>query len=277
MILRERVEQVVYPVLVAACTLFILFPVLYMVLTALKPSDEVISIPPRLFPSRVTLDNFATFLRGGNYAIYVWNSFYVAAWTAVLTAAIASMAAYSLSRIEYPGKTLVGYLILLTYMFPPILLAIPLFLVFARLRLANTYTGLILAHTSFALPFGLWLLRDFFQTIPRQLEHAARIDGASALRAVWSVTLPLSLPGIGAAMMFAFVLSWSDFLFAFVFISRDELRTLPLLISKLVGTYTTDWGMVMAAATFAAIPPLIAVLCLHRYLLRGFGVAGDRI
>lgn len=275
MVMRQQFESFAYSVMVSAATAFIIFPVFFMVLTALKPTYEVITIPPRLIPSRLTLENFLTFMRAGNFGTNLWNSFYVASWTALLATSLSSMAAYSLTRFEYRGKNVVGYLVLLTYMFPPMLLAIPLFLVFAKLHLNDTYAGLILADTAFALPFCLLLLRDFFATIPRQLEHAARIDGASALRTALAVTLPLSLPGIGAALMFAFVLSWSDYLLALVFISRAELKTLPLGISTLVGTYTTDWGMVMAATTLVTIPPLIAVLLLHKYLLRGFGIASE--
>lgn len=275
MVMRARLESFAYTAMVSAATAFIIFPVFFMVLTALKPTYEVITIPPRLIPSHLTVENFLTFVRAGNFDVHLWNSFYVASWTALLATALSSMAAYSLTRFEYRGKNVVGYLVLLTYMFPPMLLAIPLFLVFAKLHLNDTYAGLILADTAFSLPFCLLLLRDFFATIPRQLEHAARIDGASALRTAFAVTLPLSLPGIGAALMFSFVLSWSDYLLALVFISRAELKTLPLGISTLVGTYTTDWGMVMAATTLVTIPPLIAVLLLHKYLLRGFGVASE--
>src|SRR3989454_8579934 len=239
MVMRARLESFAYAAMVSAATAFIIFPVFFMVLTALKPTYEVITIPPRLIPSHLTVENFLTFVRAGNFGVHLWNSFYVASWTALLATALSSMAAYSLTRFEYRGKNVVGYFVLLTYMFPPMLLAIPLFLVFAKLELNDTYAGLILADTAFSLPFCLLLLRDFFATIPRQLEHAARIDGASALRTAFAVTLPLSLPGIGAALMFAFVLSWSDYLLALVFISRAELKTLPLGISTLVGTYTT--------------------------------------
>ncbi len=275
MVIRARLGLVAYTAMATAATAIIIFPVFFMVLTALKPTNEVITIPPRLFPSYLTVENFLTYIRTGSFWVHLSNSIYVASWTAFLATTLSSMAAYSLTRFEYRGKNIVSYLVLLTYMFPPMLLAIPLFLVFAKLHLNDTYAGLILADTALSLPFCLLLLRDFFGTIPRQLEHAARIDGASALRTAFAVTLPLSLPGIGAALMFSFVLSWSDYLLALVFISRAELKTLPLGISTLVGTYTTDWGMVMAATTLVTVPPLVAVLLLHKYLLRGFGVASE--
>lgn len=257
-----------------AATLILVFPVFWMLLTALKPNPEVLGAPPRLLPSRPTLDNFLALVRAGSYETYLGNSVLVAACTAALATGVSAVAAYSLTRFEYRAKGTIGYLILFTYMFPPILLAIPLFLFFGRLRLTDSYTGLVLAHVAYALPFCLWILRDFFATIPRQLEYAARIDGASAPRAVWSVVLPLAWPGIGAALVFAFVLSWSDYLFALVFVSSDELKTLPLVISNLVSVSTTDWGMVVAATTLVTIPPLVAVLFLQRFLLRGFGIAG---
>lgn len=272
---RETLQSLAYSVIVAAITAFIVFPVLFIVLSAFKPPFEIFTIPPRLFPTRLTTENFVTFINAGNFVGYLKNSLYVASWTAVLATALSAMAAYSLARFQYKGKTALGYFILLTYMFPPILVAIPLFLLFARLHLTDTYTGLILADTALSLPFCLWLLRDFFGTIPVQIEHAARIDGASILRTAMSVTLPLSLPGIGAALMFSFVVAWGDYLLPLVLVSRDELKTLPLGIATLVGTYTSDWGMVMAAATLVTVPPLAAVLLFHRFLLRGFGVASE--
>jgi multiple sugar transport system permease protein len=273
--LRRHVGKVVYPLIALAATLVILFPAIYLVLTSLKPPYDVITIPPQILPSTLTLDNFKAFFGSGGLTTYIWNSLFVATCTAVLSTTIAVMAAYSLTHFEYRGKQLLSYLMLLTYMFPPILLAIPLFLVFAQLHLTDSYFGLILADTAFALPFCLWLLRDFFASNPRELEHAARIDGASALRTVVAVTLPLSLPGVAASLLFAFVLSWSDYLFAVLIVSRQSLFTLPLVISTLVGTFTTNWGMIIAAAAFMAIPPLVAALLLFKYLLKGFGVAAD--
>ncbi len=250
------------------------FPFLWMLSTSLKQSSEVFASPPTLVPRQLTLGNFARLLTETNFATYFGNSLTVSFATVALTLGVSAVGAYGLTRFRFPGREAIAGLILLTYMFAPIMVIIPFYILVKQLGLVNTHLALVLSYTTFCLPFCLWLLRAFFQSVPLELEEAALVDGAHRGRAVWHVVLPLALPGIIAAGIFTFILAWNDFLFALVLISSDELKTLPVGVNDLFNATIVDWGMIMAAGVMITLPTVGFFAGVQRYLIRGWGSGG---
>jgi ABC-type glycerol-3-phosphate transport system permease component len=198
----------------------------------------------------------------------------VSALTTSIVLAAGVIGAYSLTRFAFPGRTLVARLTLLAYMFPPIIMLVPLFLLARELGLVNSLLGLALTYISFSLPYALWILRAFFQSIPVELEHAALIDGANRAQALLYVVMPLALPGIIATAIFTFIVAWNDFLFALVLIGQDELKTLAIGINEFFHMAVVDWGLIMAAGVMVTIPALVFFVAVQRYLIAGWGAGG---
>lgn len=247
------------------------FPFLWMVSTSLKPPREIFAQPPAFIPQAATLENYLRLFTGTNFTTYFWNSLTVCGLTVLLTMAASAAGAYSLTRFRYPGREKIAGLILCTYMFAPIMVVIPFFILMKRLGIENTHFALVLALTSFCLPFTLWLLRAFFQTIPVELEQAALVDGAGRVRAVLYVVLPLALPGMVATSIFTFILAWNDYIFARILIASDELKTLPVGVQDLFHSALIDWGLIMAAGMMITVPALLFFVTVQRYLIRGWG------
>jgi ABC-type glycerol-3-phosphate transport system permease component len=250
------------------------FPLAWMLSTSLKPSAEIFATPPTLVPHHATLENFTRLFRDTSFPIYFKNSVTVSLATVVLTLVVSALGAYGLTRFAFRGRDAVARLILLTYMFAPIMIIIPFYLIVKQLGVVNTQLALVLSYTTFCLPFCLWLLRTFFQAIPLELEEAALVDGASRASAVWWVVLPLALPGIIATGIFTFILAWNDFLFALVLITSDELKTLPIGVNDLFNATIVDWGMIMAAGVMITVPTIAFFVAVQRYLIQGWGAGG---
>ena len=263
-------------VLVAAAALvvFTAFPFVWMAMTAFKPSQDIFITPPTLFPRQATLANLERLFVETRFLTYLRNSLMVALSTVALTLAVATPAAYSLTRFAFPGRDNVAAMILFTYMFAPIMIIVPFYVMMRFLGLTNTHVGLVLAYTTFCLPFNLWLLRTFFQSIPVEIEEAALIDGASRLQSVLYVMLPLALPGVVATGIFTFILAWNDYIFARVLLSADELKTLPIGIADLYNASVVDWGMIMAAGLLVIAPVLGVFVVIQKYMVAGWGAGG---
>jgi len=255
----------------AASATVIVFPVVWMILTSVKPFQELFAVPPLLWPRRLTFEHYRQLLELTNFPLYFRNSAIVAVSTTILSLSIASLAAYGLTRYRFVGQETLAGLFLFTYMFPPILLSIPLFVLITRLKMASSYLGLIMAHTTFALPFCVWLLRAFFQSIPLDLEHAAWIDGANRLQGAMRIVLPLAYPGIIAAGIFSFNLSWNDYLFALILMVSEEKKTLPVGVSLFVTGATVEWGLIMAGSVLLTLPILVLMTFVQKFLIQGFG------
>ncbi len=250
------------------------FPLLWMLSTSLKPSGEIFATPPTLVPVQSTLENFTRLFAETSFLSYFRNSVVVSLATVLLTLSVSAAGAYGLTRCVFPGRETVAGLILMTYMFAPIMIIIPFYILVKRLGLVNTHLALVLSYTTFCLPFCLWLLRSFFQSIPLELEEAALVDGAGLGRAVWYVVLPLALPGIIAAGIFTFILAWNDFLFALVLLTSEELKTLPVGVNDLFNATIVDWGMIMAAGVVITVPTIAFFVAVQRYLIQGWGAGG---
>lgn len=247
------------------------FPFFWMASTSMKPPLDVFAEPPSVIPRSPTVENFWRLFTATNFLIYFRNSLKVAGLAVLLTTVVGAAGAYSLTRYRYPGREQIAGVILCTYMFAPIMVVIPFFILVKRVGIENTHLALVLAFTSFCLPFTLWILRAFFETIPIELEEAALVDGADRFRAVLYVVLPLALPGVIATSIFTFILAWNDYIFTRILISADELKTLPVGVQDLFHSALIDWGLIMAAGMMITIPAMIFFVAVQRYLVRGWG------
>ena len=250
------------------------FPLFWMLATSLKPSAEIFATPPRLVPAHPTLENFGRLFGETAFLTFFRNSAVVSLATVAVTLSVSALGAYGLTRFAFAGREKVAGLILTTYMFAPVMIIIPFYILVKQLGIVNTRLALVLSYTTFCLPFCLWLLRAFFESIPLELEEAAMVDGAGRARAVWHVVLPLALPGLIAAAIFTFILAYNDFLFALVLITSEELKTLPVGVNDLFNATIVDWGMIMAAGVMITLPAVLFFAGVQRYLVQGWGAGG---
>lgn len=251
-----------------------IFPLVEALLSSLKPPSQLFSRSSSIFlPSSVTLLHYKELLGGTRFLTYYFNTTVVTFVTLALVIPISALAAYSLTRFEFPGRDLYRRLILFTYMLPPILLFLPLHAVLTRLGLVNSRAGLIFAYTSFCLPFGMWLLRAFFVGVPVSLEEAAMVDGATRLSAFFRIVLPQVVSGVVAVSVFVCVVCWNEYLYALVLTSSAEMKTLPVGLATFIRMYTIDWGMVMASVVLTSAPLVVLYMFVQRHLLKGFAGA----
>jgi multiple sugar transport system permease protein len=249
--------------------LYNLTPFLWMVLTSLKTDAEAVRIPPSIWPEEPTLDGYVQILRYGDFPTYFMNSFIVAFGSAALSTAIGALGGYGLSRFRFRGRAIILATVLFSQVLPGILLVGPYFEMLSRIGLYNSYIGLILAFTSLTLPFSLWMLKGYTDTIPRDLDDAAMVDGCTSLGAFRRVIFPLVAPGVVATLVFAFLLAWGDLLWALVLTSGDDMATLTLGLTRLVTQFRTVWPQLMAGSVVAAVPSIVLYVWLQRYLVEG--------
>lgn len=261
-------------VLAAACVVVIDFPIVWMPLSSVKSFKELFSSPPTIWPEDVTLRHYADLFARTNFPRYFLNSAVVCAGTVVLSLLLSVPAAYALTRYRFRGREAFATGSLLIYMFPPLFLAIPLFVVLVQLGLANSYLGLVATHTTFALPFSIWLLRTFFRSIALELEEAAWVDGATRLQAFRHVVLPMAFTGILATAIFTAILSWNDYLFALILMTGENMKTLPVGVALFIEASSVEWGLIMAAAVLISLPTIAVFVLMHRYVVAGIGVGG---
>jgi ABC-type glycerol-3-phosphate transport system permease component len=247
------------------------FPLAWMLITSLKPDREILTATPSFWPSEVHLDAYTRLFETTSFGTYFINSIVVAGSATLLTIFVATLAAYGITRFRFPGRGLIAGTMLFTYMFAPIMIVVPFYILMRAAGLVNSHVGLALAYTAFSLPFSMWLLRSFFQSIPLELEEAAMTDGATRPQAVARVIVPMALPGVIAVSIFTFIVAWNDYLFARVLISSNNLKTLPVGMQDLYTSTVTDWGMMMAAGVVITLPALAFFVMVQRYLIAGWG------
>ena len=264
--MRRRLGMLVRTILAWSVILLINFPLLWMISSSLKNDRENNSLPLTILPREIELGNYARVLTG-DFWMWALNSLIVASGTVVLVIVVATLAAYSLTRYTYRGRNALASVVLFTYLFPPVLMLVPIFLIITHLGLSNTRLALILATTTFALPFALWLLRSYFLSVTMDTEEAAMIDGASRFQAFFEIVIPQVSPGVISTAIFTFIIAWDEYLFASVFISSPERKTLPIGIAGYANELTAEWGILMAASVAAAVPVLILFAFLQRRLL----------
>lgn len=261
-----------YPILKYSSLVVLAFlvnlPIISMINTALK-SEEAALASPTFFPRSIDLNSFFYVWQQTNFSRHVLNSLLVSVFVTLGCVVIASLAGYALSRFQGGFMDLYSVMLLLIQMFPWVLLLIPLFLIFRRLNLINTLASVVVAYTALALPFSIWMLKAFFDTIPFSIEESAMIDGCNQFQSFMRIIIPLSLPGISAVAIFTFIFSWKEYLLASVFLRSSETKTITVGLQQFVSQFTTDWSSLMTASTIATVPILILILVAQKYLVAG--------
>ena len=260
--------------LTAAIVVIANFPVIFMVLNSLQTTEQLMT-KRSFIPTHPTLANFVYLSARTSFWTYLQNSLTISSGCVVLTLASATLAGYALSR--FGGRWLVLYAksLFVVQMFPIILALIPLFVLFRKIGLMNSPIAVILLYTVFQLPFATWMARSFFDTIPKELEEAAMVDGCSRLRVLVFIVLPLSAPGIAAISIFSFLFSYNEFFVANIFLRDESAMTLPVGITMFMQQYATDWGSLMAAATVTLIPTFLLFLGVQKYM--AYGAVGSGV
>ncbi|MCX5976920.1 MAG: ABC transporter permease subunit [Coprothermobacterota bacterium] len=257
-------------ILIVACAAA-LYPVLRVITVSLRPSGSVFSMDLSLIPPDATLASYQSILFDPKVGFWTWigNSLMVSVITAMVALILAAPAAYAFSRFKFAGKQPGLIFLLVTQFFPATMLLLPLYMMLIQLSLINNFWGLILCYMSIALPFSIWILKGYFDTIPNDLEEAAYIDGTTPLGAFFRVILPLSTPALSITALFSFMTAWSEFIIARVVLQKQALFTWPLGTVTLQGAYYTNWGPFSAAAVLISIPVVILFLLTSKYLVSG--------
>jgi multiple sugar transport system permease protein len=268
-----RRKTVLYWTLLSPLLVLVLFPFAVMLSTALKPADEVYSFPPTWLASRLAFDNFAQMWRATDFGRALVNSLVVSLGSTVVCLVVSVPVAYTLSRVRFFGDGLFRRFLILTQMLPPIVLIIGLFRLMAALGLVDQLWSLILAYAAFNVAFTVWMLQSYFQTIPRDLEEAARVDGASTLQSLLFIVLPLAAPAIGVTAIVCFVSGWNEFVLALTLLRSPQQLTLTMRVFLLVtGAYHVDWQLVMAAALATTLPAAVLFSLVQRFMVRGLAM-----
>ncbi|MFL6277056.1 MAG: carbohydrate ABC transporter permease [Blastocatellia bacterium] len=271
---KPRLTRVmIYAALIGAVAVA-LVPVYWMLTISLKSEVDQFASPPRWLSFSPTLAHYADAFVSRSFGQYLATSATVAVLSTLASVILGTFAAYALARFRWPAKLdrRLSLWILSTRMFPPIVSAVPLFLMMRDLRLLNTTAALVIVYTAFNLPFVVWMMRGFFQELPREMEEAAMIDGDSRLGALFRIILPLVVPGLAATAVFCLIMSWNEFLLALVLTQTDAAMTLPVGIAGRVTQYEIKWGVMSAAGVVAMLPILIFAMSVQRYLVRGLSL-----
>lgn len=261
----------VYSILVLG-SLFMFVPVLWIVLSSFKSLSEIYLSPPTLLPEKWILTNYTEAISQFPFLRYLWNSVYVTVAATFLTLFINSMAAFALSKYKFPGRDLIFLLMLATLMIPVRVIMLPVYMVIAKLGLANTLAGIIIPPS--ATPTGVFILRQYMLTIPDELLDAARIDGAGHFQIYARIMLPLAKPALAVLAVFSVMWRWNDFLWPLIVINREKLFTLQLALARFRGELVTDWNYVLAMTVLSIIPILVVFVFMQRYLVRGIASTG---
>lgn len=263
-----------FPLLLFVVLVFSLFPIYWIVITSLKTPVENISRIPTLFPQKISFENYTALFNGG-YLKHVWNSIFVTASATIISLLLAFLAAYALARHRFffHLNTLFLIWIILSKMLPPVVLAVPLYDMFTKMRLLNNLWGLILVFQVYTLPYCVWMLFGFVKSIPLEFEEAAEIDGASQAQIVRLIALPLIRTGLAATAIFCVIVAWDEFLFTMLFIRTPDLLTLPLVIVNFIGEFETLWGQLMGVGLLAILPIIVFSRVVYRQMTSAYSLS----
>ena len=273
---KKRLINLLCGALVALLLVFVLFPLLWVISTAFKTRAETFASTPTFIPQTPVLENFISIWETRNFLTYYRNSIFVSVSTTVICLALANLAAYGFSRFRMRfGNSLLMF-ILVSQMVPGVLFVIPYFIMMGKLGLINSHIALIVAHTSFALPFTTWMLHGYYNSIPKSLDEAGLIDGCNRIQVFARIVLPLTMPGNMATLIFAFMQSWNEYLFSVSLVTVDRMYTVPVGIAMFMGEYQTQWNELMAASLLASVPIIILYLLVDKHLIGGLTAGSIR-
>lgn len=269
---RARAGMAVRLLVLLPIMIFVVFPFFWVIITSFKSTPQISSRTSIFWPDPFTLEQYRSLVFDSPFLHWLGNSILVAGVSTIVSVVFAALAAYALARLKFTGAGLLTSFILITYLLPGTLIFIPLYQTLSNMGLINSYGALMITYPTFLMPFATWVLIGYFRSIPVELEEAAMIDGASRLYAFWKITLPLAAPALLSVALFAFTNAWNEFLFAFVFITSESLRTLPIGLQSMVVGDILPWGELMAASLLTAIPVALLYMYTQRYLVGGLTV-----
>lgn len=247
-----------------------IFPFYWMLISSVKIPEEFTSYPPTLFPKRITFEFYIEILQYTNVLIWLENSTIVSLMTTSVVTLIACLGAYGISRFRFLGKRIMSNLIVLVYIFPPIMLLIPLYDLMNKLGIVHSFYSLLIVYVAFNLPTSLWILKAFFDTIPTDLEEASMIDGCSRIEALFRIVMPLAAPAIAAAAIFSFIMTWNEFMFASLFLTSSGAETMAVgIVDYSTALFRMYWQEVMALGTISCLPGFLFAFFLQKYLVAG--------
>ncbi len=271
---RERLSLTARLLILVPFMIFVLFPFFWVIITSLKTTPQISQRYSIFWPQPFTLEQYRSLIWDSPFLTWLGNSVLVATIATIISVAFAALSAYALSRLKFIGAGLLTTVLLITYLLPGTLLFIPLYQILSEIGMINSYAALILTYPTFLMPFATWVMLGYFRSIPVELEEAAMIDGATRLYAFWKITLPLAAPGLLSVTLIAFTTAWNEFLFAFVFITSESLRTLPIGLQSMVVGDILPWGELMAASLLTAIPVAVLYIYAQRFLVEGLTIGG---
>ena len=267
--IKEKIGSIFCHFYLIILSVIAFFPLVWVILSSVKGSGELTSNPTSFLPKEFTFINYKNVIDNLGFTVNIGNSLIIALITTVIAITVSSMAAYGIVRFFPRFGNIMSRVLVTTYMFPPILLAIPYSLVMAKLGLTNTRVGLIIVYLSFSVPYAVWMLVGFFKTVPIGIEEAARVDGANKLVTFVRIVLPLVAPGIVATAIYTFINAWNEFLYSLILINSTDLMTVSVALKSLQGAEILDWGSMMAASTIVVIPSVIFFTFIQRYIAGG--------
>lgn len=270
--IKKRTATIGRQICALLVSMVFFLPMLWVVVSAFKPESELVAYPPKLFPSVWTLQNFISGLKFGNFATFFGNSALVTVTSTVLTVLISTLAGYGFAKFSFPGKNFLFMTIMATLMFSLEVIMIPMFLTLKDFGLINNFLGIIIPPA--ATPTGIFLMRQHMEAVPDELLEAARIDGATDWQIFVKIMVPLSVPVISTLTIFSFVWRWNDYLWPFLVINDDNMRTVPLALANFVGQYAVRWGDLLAMTTLSIVPTLLIFLFFQRYFMKGISTTG---
>jgi multiple sugar transport system permease protein len=266
---RERLLNVVAYALLALAIAIVFFPLLWMLTVSVRPNIEVMKMPPDWIPRVFTLEGYLKIFGNTRFLIVFLNTMAISLLVTILSLILGAMAAYALARFRFAGQRAVLMFLIITQMFPLVLLCIPYFRIFITLGLYDTRTSLVIVYLTFTLPFCILMLRSYFLNIPPDIEEAAMLDGCTRLQAIFRMLLPMSYPAFIGAGLYTFLLAWNEFLFAVVLIESWENRVLTMAIYSLMAEFVTDWNTMMAFSVLASLPLVVAFIFLQKFMVQG--------
>jgi multiple sugar transport system permease protein len=263
-------------VLVAVVLGIVIVPFLWIFLASFRPNSDLITRTPSFDLGNLTLANYQNLQQAAQYFTYLTNSMIVAVTSTIVSITLAMLAAYSVYRTRYPGRQPLYLALIITYVFPGVVLLIPLYQLMGMVGLIDSLASLVIVNVTFTAPFSVWLMRGFFGAIPAGIEEAAAIDGAGRMRILFFIVLPLTAPGIAAAAIFSFVWSWTEYMFASAFIVNEGKKTLPVGLGAFIQQYNIDWGILTAAAVATAVPVIVIFAFIGRYFVEGLTAGAEK-
>lgn len=278
----KKIKRVFLYIVVLIIIFGVVAPYIWLVISSVSTEAELLRVPLKWFPETPNFRGYKEIIFGGKFATRtaldfkkaVLNSFIVALSVTILCMVSGSISAYSFSRFRYKTLNFAFLSILAAQMLPPIVIAIPMYMIFLRIGILDNYITLIIVYSSFALPLATWFMKGFFDTIPEDIEEAAMVDGCSRIRSLVQIVLPLSSPGIASTSIFVFIISWNEFFFAFLYTSTLTSKTLPVLVGEFASKIGVDYVMMSTAGVLASLPPIILALLFQKYIIKGLTSGG---